>query len=96
MICVLIENKSKSVNSNKDINLISLLVNDDFINYVVNPNLILKEMWDDFFGLHPDLIAVANEAKMILLGEMDFKEMPANEAHELEMGIFEKCGLSVA
>jgi hypothetical protein len=84
------------VSSNKDINLVSLLVNDDFINYVVSPNLILKEMWDDFFGLHPDLIATANEARMILLGEMDFKEMTINEAQALEKSIFEKCGLSVA
>ena len=96
MICVLLENKSKSVSSNKDINLISLLVNDDFINYVINPNLILEEMWDDFFSLHPDLIPIADEAKMILLGEMDFKEMPSNEVHSLEISIFEQCGLSVA
>jgi hypothetical protein len=53
-------------------------------------------MWDDFFYLHPDLISVADEAKMILLGEMDFKEMTTNEIHEMEMSIFEKCGLSVA
>jgi len=56
------------VSSTIDINVISLLVNDDFINYVVNPNLILKEMWDDFFSAHPDLIPVAEEAKAILLG----------------------------
>jgi len=84
------------VSSTTDINVISLLVNDDFINYVINPNLILNEMWDDFFGLHPDLISVANQAKMILLGELDFKELPAVEVHELELCIFEKCGLSVA
>jgi hypothetical protein len=84
------------VSSNKDINLISLLVNDDFINYVINPNLILVEMWDDFFVLHPDLIPIADEAKMILLGEVDCQELPTKEAQALEISIFEKCGLSVA
>lgn len=79
-----------------DINVISLLVNDDFINYVVNPNLILKEMWEDFFSVHPDLIPVAEEAKAILLGESGYFEMPARDVHELEVRIFEKCGLSFA
>jgi hypothetical protein len=78
-----------------DINVISLLVNDDFINYVINPNLILKEVWDDFFSLHPDLIPVAEDAKMILLGQMDYTEMTAAESQELENRIFEKCGLSI-
>ena len=84
------------MSSNKDINLISLLVNDDFINYVISPNLILKEMWDDFFGLHPDLIPIADEAKMILLGEVNCQELSTKEAYALEISIFEKCGLSVA
>ena len=84
------------MSSTTDINVISLLVNDDFINYVICPNLILKEMWDDFFGLHPDLIPIADEAKLILLGEMDLKEMSTKDIHTLELSIFEKCGLSVA
>jgi hypothetical protein len=81
------------VSSTKDINVISLLVNDDFINYVVSPNLILNEMWDDFFCMHPDLVPVAEEAKSILLGEFASAAMPVEEARELELQIFEKCGL---
>lgn len=81
------------MSSTKDINVISLLVNDDFINYVVNPNLILNEMWDDFFCVHPDLIPIAEEAKSILLGEFGVIEMPAEETRELEARIFERCGL---
>jgi len=84
------------VSSTIDINVISLLVNDDFINYVVNPNLILKEMWDDFFSVHPDLIPAAEEARTILLGEFGYIEMPAGETQELEVRIFEKCGLPIA
>ena len=84
------------MSSTIDINVISLLVNDDFINYVVNPNLILKEMWDDFFLAHPDLIPVAEEAKAILLGDSGYLEMPDEEVQELEVRIFEKCGLSIA
>ncbi|HET7733936.1 MAG TPA: hypothetical protein VFK73_08875 [Paludibacter sp.] len=83
------------MSSTIDINVISLLVNDDFINYVVNPNLILKEMWEDFFSAHPDLIPVAEEAKAILLGESGYFEMPAGEARELEVRISEKCGFSL-
>lgn len=56
--------------------LFSLLVNDDFINYVVNPSLILDEMWDDFFAEHPDMIQIADKAKSILLGEQLAQELP--------------------
>jgi hypothetical protein len=83
------------VSSTTDINLISLLVNDDFINYVINPNLILKEMWDDFFSLHPDLIPAAKEAKQILSDKSnDVYSIPPFEMKELEIRIFEKCGLN--
>ena len=79
-----------------DINVISLLVNDDFINYAINPTLILKEMWDDFFGTHPDLLPIANEAKEILFCELDFQSLSPTEIKDLEKNIFEKCGLEYA
>lgn len=76
--------------------LFSLLVNDDFINYVLNPTLVLDEMWDEFFAEHPELISVADQAKSILLGESNQNIMPADEMQELENRILAQCGLSVA
>lgn len=76
--------------------LFSLLVNDDFINYVLNPTLVLDEMWDEFFAEHPELILTADEAKSILLGESVQNKMPANEMQDLENRILTQCGLSVA
>ena len=81
------------MSSTKNINLISLLVNDDFINYVVNPNLVLNEMWEDFFNSHPDLAPIAKEAKQILTVEHISHSLPPFEMKELEIRIFEKCGL---
>lgn len=76
--------------------LFSLLVNDDFINYVLNPTLVLDEMWDEFFASHPEMIEVADEAKSVLLGETIQNRMPANEMQDLENRILAQCGLSVA
>ena len=74
--------------------LLSLLVNDDFINYVLNPNLILKEMWEDYMCTHPVDIPVLNEAKYILLGGNGLVELTPEEASDIEYNIFEKCGLA--
>jgi len=83
------------VSSTNNINLVSLLINDDFINYVTNPNLLLTEMWDDFFHIHPDLIPVAEEARKILTVEHVSQTLPPFEMKEVEIRIFEKCGLSL-
>jgi len=82
------------VNSTTDKRLLSFLVNDDFINYVLNPNLILKEMWEDFISMHPEDITVFNEAKQILLGESNLEELTPKEVSNLECHIFKKCGIT--
>lgn len=69
------------------------LINDDFINYIVNPNLILKEIWDDFFISHPEMIPIATEAQNILLGINQYSELSEHETKSMENKIFEKCGL---
>ena len=81
------------MNTITDKRLRSFLVSDDFINYVLNPNLILKEMWEDFINSHPDDIPVLKEAQQILLGELNINELSTNKVLELEYVIFEKCGL---
>ena len=82
------------MSSTTDKRVLSILVNDDFINYVLNPNLILTEMWEDYFSTHPEYIPLAGEAKKILLGELNPTELSADEAYDLEARILNKCGLS--
>jgi hypothetical protein len=82
------------VNVKNDRQVQEFLVNDDFINYVVCPNLILIELWKDFFENHPELILAAEEAKNILLGESQFVEMDINERHQLKHSILMNCGFT--
>jgi hypothetical protein len=83
------------VSSTTDKRVLSILVNDDFINYVLNPNLILTEMWEDYFSTHPEDIPLADEAKKMLLGELNPTELSAEEACNLEIRILGQCGLTI-
>ena len=83
------------MNSTTNKRLHSFLVNDDFINYVLNSNLILKEMWEDYMSTHPEDIAVLNEATNILLGVNEAMELTTNEASDLEYNILKKCGIAI-
>ena len=82
------------MNSTTDIRLLQMLVNDDFINYVLNPTLTLKEKWEDYFNSHPEIIPYIDEATRILLGESDQEKLSSKDALELERNIFDKCGLA--
>jgi len=83
------------VTSTAEKRLLNLLVNDDFINSVLNPNLILKELWDDYSCTHPEDIPLLNEARRILLGETELKELAKEDSFQLECSIFKKCGLTM-
>lgn len=72
----------------------SLLVNDDFINYVFNPSLALEIKWIDFFSMHPDQLPYAIQAKQILLGEDGLIVLPEHETEEIKLQILEMCRLS--
>ena len=87
-------NKRNFVNSTTDIRLLQMLVNDDFINYVLNPNLTLKEKWEDYFKSHTEIIPYIDEATRILLGESVQENLSSNDVLELEKSIFDKCGLA--
>jgi len=80
-----------SITTNKRVS--EILVCDGFINYVMNPTSLLLKEWDNYFKENPDQIQIANEAKQILLCERDYHSLPPFEIKELEMRIFEKCGL---
>lgn len=84
------------MNSKTNYTVYELLVNDDFINYVIQPSLIIKEMWENYFDSHPEIIPAAIEAKSILLGENMTQTLTSGECSEMENQIFKKCGLSVA
>jgi len=73
-----------------------MLVDEDFINYVMNPTRKLTDSWENYFRLHPDQIPLAEEARQILFGVVENKTLPAQEALELKARIFEKCGLTVS
>ena len=92
---LVIKQTIKKVSSTTDKRVINLLVNDDFINYVINPNLILVEMWDEFFDAHPAMIPVAEEAKAILRGQIIADPIPPQAQQELEASILKKCGLRI-
>lgn len=79
------------MNSVIDKKTYKLLVNDDFINYVMDPNLILKEMWNDFFYENPEYIEAANKAKSILLGVNPDSSLSPFEISDMERSIFNKC-----
>ena len=92
---LVIKETIKKVSSTTDKRVINLLVNDDFINYVIHPNLILVEMWDEFFDAHPAMIPVAEEAKAILQGQKTSDPISPQAQVELEASILKKCGLRI-
>lgn len=69
------------------------LVNDDFVNYIVNPTLTLTEIWNEFFETHPSQIPIANEAKQIILGTNEFVILPKHESDSMKRYILNECGL---
>lgn len=79
------------MNTDKLIN--AILVDDDFIHYVLNPTEQLKQKWNNYFENHPDQLPIANEAKKILTGEAPNHQLSTLEIKEMEMEIFAKCGL---
>lgn len=90
-------NKAQTdVNSKTNYTVYELLVNDDFINYVIQPSLIIKEMWENYFDSHPETIQAAIEAKSILLGDNITHTLTSDDCFEMEQQILQKCGLSVA
>ncbi len=83
------------MNSTTNKRLLSFLVNDDFINYVLNPNLILKELWENYSISHPEDIPLLDEARRVLLGQTMLIELPMNDSINLEKDILKRCGLSI-
>jgi hypothetical protein len=75
-------------------NIVEFLVNDDFINYVINPTTNLSQQWEMFFEQNPSFIPLANKAKVILIGEDEISELPTWEKNEIKNRIIKDCGIS--
>ena len=78
---------------NIDIRVINLLMNDEFIHYVIDPTPSFNEKWNDYFCENPELIPASKIASQIILGKFDQKTLPIQENLEIKSRIFEKCGL---
>ena len=76
-----------------DKRVLDILVDEDFIHYVINPTDSLTEQWNNYFKNNPDYVQAANQARKILLCEGDLVTLSDFEAKELEIEIFDKCGL---
>ncbi len=78
----------------EDKQILSILVNEDFINYVLNPNLILIEKWESYLNENPHDVKLIQEAKRILLGEINPVLLGVDESSRMKMNILSKCGIS--
>ncbi len=85
--------KCNHVNANTDKQLYDILIDDDFINYVLNPTQQLISKWENYFERYPEKLAIANQAKKILTGEEQCHHLTEFEVKEMEFGIFERCRL---
>lgn len=82
------------MNTNTDKQLYNILVDDDFIHYVLNPNDQLTRKWESYFEAHPDQLSIANQAIKILTGGNQCNKLSTFQIKEMEMEILEKCGFS--
>jgi hypothetical protein len=72
-----------------------ILLDDDFINYVFDPTPDLREKWESFFRLHPEMISMAEKAKSILNNDSQ-TQLSTDEVAEMEQNILSACGLNQA
>lgn len=72
-----------------------ILIDDDFINYVFDPTPDLLEKWESIFRIHPDMLALAEKARLLLT---DFQEntLTSKEISNMEQNILSACGLKNA
>jgi hypothetical protein len=82
------------MNPTKEKDIYNFLVNSDFINYVINPDRILKKTWESFFNTNPDQISVAEEAKRVLLGESILQKPSSDEVSEMKYFILNNIFIS--
>lgn len=69
------------------------LVNDEFIQYVVDQNAAMNGKWNDFFSIHPEQLPFANKAKLILEGKLEPVIPDETEIFEMKRLIFKSCNL---
>lgn len=62
--------------------ILDLLGDDDFIRYVCEDTPELNMLWEEYFSVHPEDLALAAEARCILNGEVHCA--PVSPAYILE------------
>lgn len=72
-----------------------ILLDDEFINYIFDPTPELREKWEIFFSLHPEMLYIAEKAKSIL-NDGSHMQLSAEEVAEIEKNILSACGLTQA
>lgn len=80
--------------NSSDISVTDFLVSEEFILYVTDPAASNSKAWEAYFRQNPTHIEIAQQAKQIINCELEFHPLPDFEIKELELRIFEKCGLS--
>ena len=68
--------------------ILDFLKDDFFIRHIFHPTSESEERWEAYFNLHPEKISPANEARMIILGEELWLEMPDALFESCKAGIF--------
>ena len=81
------------MNTNSNKLLYDILVDDDFINYALDPTASLNTKWRIYFESHPEQLPIAHIAKKIITGENKSCELTSFEMKELELEIMGSCGV---
>ena len=83
------------MNTSTEKYILSFLMNDDFIEYVVHPTNQLAEKWSNFFKKNPSLNVYAQKARSIISGELQIDEnLTEQELLELKKQIVANCNIS--
>lgn len=77
--------------SSNDKLLYKILVNDDFIHYVLEPTESLTQQWNRYFELHPNELPLLDVARNILTGKELTNQLSPFEIKELENEILQNC-----
>lgn len=71
--------------------LYKILVNDDFIHYVLEPTDLLTQQWNRYFELHPNELPLLDIARNIINGKDLAYQLSPFEIKELEKEIVQSC-----
>lgn len=74
--------------------LYHILIDEDFIHYVIEPTAQLSQKWEHYIETHPEHIPTLTLAKSIISGQDESFQLSVSERNKLEMDIVEACGIN--